>query len=375
MTPRDPPWPEGTDDAQALAQTTARADLSPPVGAQTRVWQRVSERHGRRRSLGGWRWLLAAGGLACAGLLVWRPWRAPESLTIASAPLRSWTDAQRQLIELPGGTRVVVGVASDVALVEDDAHGMVLDLRRGSVLAEVAHRAVTAPFIVRTPRAEVKVVGTVLWVDVAAGGETTVNVTRGIVEVTPRGGAPVRVGAGERWPVTSSRVTAPADLALLTPAPSPITSASPCAGLAPTAAEECLAHTAREGDPLHAENALYELGWRALKQRGDARAALASWEQQRTRFPAGMLRLEADVSIIEALVKLDERAQARVAIDAFLAAHGDALAAPEVHYLRGSLARRAGDCASAIPDLDAALRAPAEPWATQARNERSACSR
>jgi hypothetical protein len=46
---------------------------------------------------------------------------------------------------------------------------------------------------------------------------------------------------------------------------------------------------------------------------------------------------------------------------------------PEVHFLRGVLERADGNCARAIPELETALRAPSEPWATEAQAQLAAC--
>jgi hypothetical protein len=63
----------------------------------------------------------------------------------------------------------------------------------------------------------------------------------------------------------------------------------------------------------------------------------------------------------------------RTELDRYLAAHPAGMAAPEMHYLRGDLSLRLGDCAAARRDLAIALRAPADPWAAAARDGLARC--
>ncbi len=407
-SPINGPWPDGSDEAQLLIETAAQAEVVPSPASRARVWSAIEARR-RRGARFAWRLGLAGAGFAAVAVGLWLR-RAPSELPSG----QSFTVAatERRKIDLHGVASVVLSDGAQAQFVEDDAQGMVVRLDRGSLLAQVSPRPATAPFRVRTPRAEVKVVGTVLWVSVDGAGEATVAVGHGAVEVTPIGGAAVRVGAGQRWPTSARRSPTSGDIALLgasanltwagelaavappiapvaalpavaaaaTPQ-APLTVAPPrraaraCGGLSGKPGIDCLQRVAAGSDPLRAESALFELGWRRLHDHGDARAALGAWESQRRRFPSGALRSDADVSIIEALGRLGDDAQARREIDRWLAAHPDGLAAPQVHYLRGSLERRAGDCPGALQEFDLALRAPADPWAADARAERAACQR
>ena len=54
-----------------------------------------------------------------------------------------------------------------------------------------------------------------------------------------------------------------------------------------------------------AENAAYEIG-RILNEKGQAGAAVAAWRRYRSDYPNGILRVEADVSIIETLARAGE---------------------------------------------------------------------
>lgn len=403
----------GSEPALAILDAAIAAEAAPPAGAEQRVWRAIAARQKKRVPLGWTLGFAAAAAVAVACALALSPRGPAPTPTRAPALIAAERSSDGRLgapgvIDLHGAARLVTSEGCIVRVVEDDEHGLVLELERGSVLAEVKPRPVAAPLRVRTPRAEVRVVGTVLWVAVDEGGAATVAVGHGAVEVTPRGGAVVRVRAGERWPSASKRAPAKAEIERLGAAEGPLawsdeTDAAPSAAppLPPTtlpspgaaapsavakttaecrtlrgaAASQCLERLAAGDDPLRAESALFEIGWRRLREANDPRGALAAWETQRTRFPSGVLRADADVSIIEALGRAGDPTRARGEIDAWLAAHPDGLAAPQVHYLRGALDRRAGDCRSALRELDLALSAPAAPWAADARAERAACQR
>ena len=60
--------------------------------------------------------------------------------------------------------------------------------------------------------------------------------------------------------------------------------------------------TSRRRPGRSRENAAYEIG-RILNERGQSAAAVAAWRRYRSDYPNGILRVEADVSIIETLAK------------------------------------------------------------------------
>jgi tetratricopeptide (TPR) repeat protein len=67
--------------------------------------------------------------------------------------------------------------------------------------------------------------------------------------------------------------------------------------------------------------------------------ALAAFKTQRSRFPNGALRTEADLSIIELLPRLGRHADALAESEQFLAAHPRAERRAEIHLLRGNIFR------------------------------------
>jgi TolA-binding protein len=109
---------------------------------------------------------------------------------------------------------------------------------------------------------------------------------------------------------------------------------------------------------LRAENALYELGLVRLHLQKDAEGALETWDEYRRRFPDGQLAPEVDLSRIAALERAGRNDDAVREGEEFLAQRPHSERAGEVHALVGSLLQQRGDCARALPHLDAGSRAP-----------------
>jgi len=101
---------------------------------------------------------------------------------------------------------------------------------------------------------------------------------------------------------------------------------------------------------LAGETALYELARLWRDSFGELDRALAAFQAQRSRFPNGVLRTEADLSIIELLPRLDRHADALAESEQFLAAHPKAERSGEIHLLRGNIFREV------LRDLDHAER-------------------
>jgi tetratricopeptide (TPR) repeat protein len=101
---------------------------------------------------------------------------------------------------------------------------------------------------------------------------------------------------------------------------------------------------------LAGETALYELARLWRDSFGELDRALAAFQAQRSRFPSGVLRTEADLSIIELLPRLDRHADALAESERFLAAHPRAERNGEIHLLRGNIFREV------LRDLDHAER-------------------
>ena len=97
-----------------------------------------------------------------------------------------------------------------------------------------------------------------------------------------------------------------------------------------------------------AENAAYEMGKILSERLGQPGNAVATWRRYRSDHPDGILRLEADVSIIETLARSGESEAALVEATEFLRRHPDSERRPEVARLTGDLYRVRGDCRRAV---------------------------
>ena len=183
------------------------------------------------------------------------------------------------------------------------------------------------------------------------------------VELLPRetpGLVPPPVPAAAMAGATTRTSTSP-----LTPPPASASSARTATPAAPVAlrrdcgqlaaskrAQEALTcyqeQAAQNGLP--GETALYELARLWRDSFGELDRALAAFQAQRSRFPSGVLRTEADLSIIELLPRLDRHADALAESEQFLAAHPRAERNGEIHLLRGNIFREV------LRDLDHAER-------------------
>jgi outer membrane protein assembly factor BamD (BamD/ComL family) len=85
-------------------------------------------------------------------------------------------------------------------------------------------------------------------------------------------------------------------------------------------AVEILSRSAQGSGPA-AENAAYELGRITRYNLNRPRQAVALWDKYRTRFPAGLLRTETDLSIVETLSQMGDVRTALAEADAFMARH------------------------------------------------------
>lgn len=114
----------------------------------------------------------------------------------AGVPLREGdglrtSEGARAVVKHPDGTRVELGASTSLR-----GLGRPVELAAGTLRADVARRPAGQPFVVRTPHAEVVVLGTVLTLTV--GAETTrLEVSEGRVQLKRlRDGASVEVVAG-----------------------------------------------------------------------------------------------------------------------------------------------------------------------------------
>jgi tetratricopeptide (TPR) repeat protein len=97
-----------------------------------------------------------------------------------------------------------------------------------------------------------------------------------------------------------------------------------------------------------AENAAYEVGKVLNERLGQPDGAVAAWRRYRADYPDGILRVEADVSIIETLVRTGASDEALGEANDFLRRRPDSERRAEIARLAGDLYRARGDCRRAV---------------------------
>ena len=97
-----------------------------------------------------------------------------------------------------------------------------------------------------------------------------------------------------------------------------------------------------------AENAAYEVGKVLNERLGQPASAVAAWRRYRVDYPDGILRVEADVSIIETLARTGGSDDALGEANDFLRRHPDSERRAEIARLAGDLYRARGDCRHAV---------------------------
>jgi ferric-dicitrate binding protein FerR (iron transport regulator) len=336
--------------------------------------------------------------------------RAPgESTAPVSAPV-----GQPEIVPLPSRTgalttgpgerirhRLARGVdaelAARTALVPGDEQAPP-EVRVGRVRFSVPAQAPGRRYAVRAGIYEVVVLGTVFDVAVEEAG-VSVDVQSGTVEVhdaSTRQRLAV-LSPRKRWSSAGGQVTELPPSAAASPvatrAPAPVRK-RPARKVALADAEQArrldqAGDIRRGGDsrralsmyqrmadgsgPL-AEIAHYEIGVIEDEDLRDPRRAVATWQRYRVRYPKGLLRTEADISVIEALARIGEEKRALDEAVGFLAKHPDSERRAEVARVAGDLARQRGDCRAAIPLYDQTLAArPAREDADDATFHRAAC--
>ena len=118
------------------------------------------------------------------------------------------------------------------------------------------------------------------------------------------------------------------------------------AGDAPRALQ--LFRALAQGTGPSAENASYQIGKVLNEKLGQPANAVAAWRGYRAAYPDGILRVEADVSIIETLARTGETDEALSEATDFLRRHPDSERRAEIARLAGDLYRARGDCRRAL---------------------------
>ena len=420
-------WPDGDDPvASELRQALDEAQHRVPDDVTVRRgWAAFGSRPttGRRAARLSW----FAGGmastagvaLACAALLWPRYVQSPGHQPGAPVP----TEGRRLTLE--GGVEAELQHTSVMRIEGSDAR-----VEGGAVRFKVPHRRPGHPFVVRADRYRVVVLGTRFGVAVASDRRVDVDVDEGVVEVWSSDVRLARLEPGQRWnsgvstdkasedetaanpagkaaeketetpelpaaappeklvPSPGMKIGRPetrrrqstrgaARVAMVaTPARSTVESpgaarAALAAGDAPRALEIYRTLALKTG-PV-AEHAAYEIG-RSLNERGQSSAAVAAWRRYRSDYPNGILRVEADVSIIETLARAGETDDALTEATDFLRRRPDSERRGEIARVAGDLYRARGDCRHAVGAYQVALSASRARDVTEAAGfYRAAC--
>jgi ferric-dicitrate binding protein FerR (iron transport regulator) len=410
LTPPDPRWLDSSpsDGEQALRRALDDAAQVPEVQPnKQRVWARVQtpwapsrarlalgfglgaaaitgvvlvlvtghQRH--QRSNGG----AEVGTQAAAPATATAPNAAPPAPPeFATGTLLTGPGEQLQR-RLARGVDVVLAPLG--ALIAGDAQ-TAPEVKSGRARFSVPHQAPGQNYVVRAAGYRVLVLGTVFEVAVDAGG-VSVALDSGVVEIeSAAGGRRVaHLLPGQRWSSTATNTTAAARDGASRAATS--NSAAP-----DTAAILAAARRARgSGDARGAlalygrlassrgqlaESALYEMASIEDQDLHDAARALHLWERYRDQHPRGVLRAEADLSIIEMLTQLGQNGRAVDEARGFLRRNPGSERRGEVARVAGDLSRTRGDCAVAVAFYDQAAASRLSPAdADDAGFYRAAC--
>ncbi|MGE0788149.1 MAG: FecR domain-containing protein [Sandaracinaceae bacterium] len=253
---------DGADAELASLFAAARAlDVPPGPSPEAMAREAVIAARGRELQRARRGRIVAVGLAALAAAAALVLWSRSEPLT--ESPSASL--AEPSFIELAPGDRLAVAAGADVSVTSLAGDDRRVDLRSGTILAEVAHLADGERFTVVTPYGEVRVRGTVFSVRVenarvdAWVHEGRVEVVRGdetrmleAGEATVEDASPL-AELGERWAEARGRVSEVA-----TPTPSPREDTEPSvAAPEPSEAtsEEPTTADRRRGRASHAEQA------------------------------------------------------------------------------------------------------------------------
>lgn len=290
----------------------------------------------------------------------------PGDVPMLLGPATLQTGAgEARRVRLKGGA--MVAIAAQTTLTVDA--GQRPSITRGRIELEVPRQPPGDQFTVEAGPYMIVVVGTRF--DVAMGArQVDVSVKEGVVEVW-RDGRMVRLRAGDAWrgprhlpTVKSSKARRPIRVASGTPyRPHPadrfdqarlaLATGDAALGL------EILRDLATGTGPI-AENSGYEIGLVLRDRMREPHAALEAWKRYRERFARGLLRAEADLSIVETELELGNRAAARLEAEAFLRRHPRSERRAEIEALVRRLAVAPNNGAPSLPE------GSAEPGSAQA---------
>jgi hypothetical protein len=289
---------------------------------------------------------------------------APLAVVAASGAVVETGAGERLVRILPRRARAELAPRTSVAVDEQGRP----ELRRGEVRFSVAAPATRDAqlFSVRVASYRVVVAGA-RFVLKAEAQSVSLAVDEGEAEIW-NGSHVVRLGSGEAWSSNTAprgRPATPRAARDKAPALAPDDVSSGAA--AQDSDDLAAARAARAAsDPRRAltlyerlasrtgpaaENALYEIGGVYHDQLGQPAKAIAAWDRYRARYPNGLLRAEADLSVIDTLATLGPSAGGARTLDealAFLARYPRSERRGEVARVAGDLYRERGDYRAAL---------------------------
>jgi hypothetical protein len=375
-------WLDGAPDParQAVRQALDEARPVEDELARQRVWASVHTPWGQPAVRRRWPMLAAIGAAAALsaviGLWVVQQHRVAGDAALALVLVKGNTPIDSVAGErhrLAGG--VDVALAPRATLVPGDLE-LPPEVRQGRVRFSVPHQTAGRRYAVRAGAYRITVLGTEFEVAVEGSG-VHVSVSSGVVQVeeAATGRRLERLVAGERWsseeppplptpapPVPPVRASAPRRALPATPADPASTRALAEAREArrsgdPRRALEIYGRLTAAGGPL-AESALFEMAAIEHEDLREPGRALELWQRYRQRYPQGLLRAEADLSVIEVLPGLGQEGRALEEARAFLRRYPRSERRGEVARVAGDLSRARGDCRAAIALYATAVQAP-----------------
>jgi hypothetical protein len=263
----------------------------------------------------------------------------PVGRIIALGPRPRALDPGQWTIADEASLDVRPGSASRAAL--SPGGSPVLVLVRGRIALAVVPKPRPTPFRIVAGRYQFTVLGTTFTVN-RTPDHVDLAVSEGHVAVSRDGRRLAVVSAGGQW---SSPVTAPVERDGGSASEPPECAAAGSDRPGP-ATLPCLRAQAAGGG-LRAQVALFHIGRINQEDLQEPAGALATFEELRRRFPDGLLRAEADLSIVQLLAAAGRHGEALQESAALLARGSSPERAVELRLLRGNVYRQLGDPAGA----------------------------
>jgi hypothetical protein len=384
-------------DAEAHGEHEVDAERDAELaagGGDLPVADMVRLRATRRTRLPRWVWFAGGVGSTAALAFAFVAWLwprhqlAPVASNVASrpAPIESHPvpaaegtirtgEGERLALTLLGGTEA--RLESSSVMTVDRAGRAKVD--GGEVAFRVPRQATGHSYVVLAGPYRVVVLGTRFKLRMNEARRLFVDVQDGVVEIWDRERL-ARLSTGETWasPETAAAATAtpPPDtapahthpharaVALATPGRSAAEpdEAEAAAQAALAAGENARAlglyRTLAQRGGAAGENAAYEVGKILRDRLGQPANAVLAWRRYRADHPNGLLRVEADVSIIETLVHAGDATGALTEANDFLRNHPDSERRAEIARIAGDLYRSRADYKRAIAAYQIALASP-----------------